>query len=477
MKVAAEGGRPFELAQALGAGGATWLGDGTIVFAPVYSGGLYRISAEGGTAERLTSPNRADGELGHWWPRQLPGDRKVVFTAFRTPVDRSRIGVLDLETRAVRWLVDGGFFGQYVSTGHLLYARGHRLFAVPFDAATATVAGPATAVVDDVLVDQTGGFARVAVSSRGTLAYVTESLGNPPLELVWIDRGGRATSALADRHRFVSVSLSPDGSRAAVTIQGESRDLWVLALERGTLSRLTSGADTEFDPVWSADGSELFYIVDRPPFTLHRIAVGAPDSGRPIWDEPSELDTTGPAVSPDGRTLAFVQSEEVTGNNLYTRPLDGSRPPLAFRAARTEENFASFSPEGSWIVYQSDETGRTEVYVAPFPGPGERFQISADGGREPLWARNGEIFYRRGDELRVVATRRAGRFEFDSPRVLFTFPIIPGGGVTSRTFGVSADGQRILAITTPAASRPRQIEIVTDWAGELERLAPRGGRP
>ena len=475
-KVPAEGGRPFSLGEARGAGGSAWLPDDTIVYAPIYSGGLYRVPAEGGSPERLTTPDHEGGELGHWWPEPLPGGQRVLFTAFRTPVDRSRIGVLDLATREVRWVVDGGFFGRYVSSGHLLYAKGQRLYALPFDPVAATAGGAAVAVVDDVHASQTSGYAQVAVSSRGTLAYVTESLGNPLRELVWIDRTGRAVAATSDLRRFMSASLSPDGRRAALTIQGESRDLWTLSLERGTLSRLTSGEGTEYDPVWTRDGKELLYVVDRPPYELHRIAAGAPDSGRPLWDEPAKLDTNRVAVSPDGRTIAFTRTEEKTGANLYARPIDGSEPPQTIRASRGDERCASFSPDGRFIVYQSDETGRPEVYVEAIPASGERVQVSSDGGSEPLWAGNGEIFYRHDDEVRVVAARRAGRLEFDAPRSLFAFPIAAGGSGELRTFDVTRDGARVLAVTIPAPSRPRRIEIVTGWTGELARLAPRGGR-
>ncbi len=226
MKVAAEGGRPFRIADRRGSSGATWLSDGTIVFAPSYSDGLYRGAVAGGTSERLTTPDSAGGELGHWWPDALPGERQVVFTAFRTPVDKSRIGILDLTTREVKWVVEGGFFARWVSTGHLLYALGQRLYALPFDPAKGVATGPAVAVVDDVLVSQTGGFAMAAVSSRGILAYVSESLGNPLREVVWLDRAGQATPAIGEKRRFLSASLSPDDRQVALTIQGESRDLW-----------------------------------------------------------------------------------------------------------------------------------------------------------------------------------------------------------------------------------------------------------
>jgi len=473
-KVATEGGRPFPLTEAQGAAGCAWLEDGTIIYSPIYSSGLYRIPAEGGTPEQLTTPDRAGGELGHWLADPLPGGRLVLFTAFRTPVDRSRVGVLDLQTHQVRWVVEGGFFGRYVSSGHLLYARGKRLYAMPFDPKTATALGPAVAVLDDVFVSQTGGYAHVAVSSTGTLAYITETLGDPLRELIWLDRTGRESPASTEQRRYLSVSLSPDDQRAALAIQGENQDLWTLALDRGALSRLTSGDATEYGPVWSKDGRELFYVLDRPPYELHRMAAGVPDTGRPLWDEPAVLDTNGIALSPDGRTMAFLRSEEQTGRNLYARPIDGSEPARPIRATRAEEGSVSFSPDGRFVAYQSSETGRLEVYAQSFPGAEERVQLSADGGTDPLWARNGEIFYRRNDEFRVITPRRTGSLDFQEPRTLFSVGLSASNAYETRSFDVTRDGSRILAIRIPPANRSRQIEVITNWTSELPRLAPRG---
>ncbi|MCM2315982.1 MAG: serine/threonine-protein kinase [Thermoanaerobaculia bacterium] len=472
LKIPVEGGRPFPVGDARGAGGATWMPDGAIVFAPIYSDGLFRVSSDGGTPERLSSPDRKAGELGHWWPEPLPGGRRVVFTAFRTPIDRSRIGMLDMETKAIEWIVDGGFFARYIDSGHLLYAKGRRIYALPFDAKSGKATGTAVVVVDDVSVEATNGNATFAVSSLGTLAYVTAAAGDPVRELTWIDRSGRATPATTEQRRYRGVSLSPDGRSAALTILGDSLDAWVLSFERSTLSRLTSGEKTEYDPVFSLDGRELFYVVDTPPFDLFRVGAGAPDSGKQIFEEPATVDTFGVLPSPDGKSVVYVCTIAETGNDIYERPLDGSAPPRAIRASKANELSASFSPDGKWLVYQSDETGRPEIYLEPYPGPGERVQLTADGAQNPRWARNGEIFFRRDDGLWVLAPRAGSTTEFETPKLLFRFPFALGVNEDLAVYDVTADGQRVIASRIPDVLRPRQIEIVTDWLRTLSTAAP-----
>ena len=224
----------------------------------------------------------------------------------------------------------------------------------------------------------------------------------------------------------------------------------------------------------AAQAKLQFYVLDRPPYELHRMAAGVPDTGRPLWDEPAVLDTNGIALSPDGRTMAFLRSEEQTGRNLYARPIDGSEPARPIRATRAEEGSVSFSPDGGFLAYQASESGRLEVYAQSFPGAEERVQLSADGGTDPLWARNGEIFYRRNDEFRVITPRRTGSLDFQEPRTLFSVGLSASNAYETRSFDVTRDGSRILAIRIPPANRSRQIEVITNWTSELPRLAPRG---
>lgn len=161
------------------------------------------------------------------------------------------------------------------------------------------------------------------------------------------------------------------------------------------------------------------------------------------------------------------------GRDLLFRTLDGSAPAQPIQASRSDERNVSFSPDGQWVAYQSNEIGRFESYAQPFAGPGKRIQVSTDGGTDPIWARNGEIFYLHDDELRVVPARPAGRTGFGAPRPLFSYPILPSSTHEAQTFDVTRDGERIIAVAIPEARRPRQLEIVTGWTSTLERLAPR----
>jgi serine/threonine-protein kinase len=474
-KVPAEGGRPFDIADQQGAGGTAWLPSGEMVFAPMYSDGLFVVSTEGGSSRRLTTPDRQGGELGHFWPQALPGAKTVIFTGFRTPVDSSRVRAVSLETGTVHEVVGGGFFGRYVPTGHLLYVKGDRLFAAPFDPKRAVVTGPARSVLEDVYASQTGAFAPVDVSADGTLAYVSASVADAPRELVRVDRNGRVESLSSEPRRFQDLSLSPDGAQLAVTIQGDSLDLWTYALERRTLSRLTSGPGTEFGPVWARDGREIFFVFDRPPFEIHRVPFGSSGNEQPLWKQASEYDTLTGAVANDGRVMAYVVVEPRTGRNIWVRPVDGSEPARAFRATRAEEDYPSFSPDGRWLAYQSDETGRPEVYVEAFPGPGERHQVSADGGEQPLWERGtGALFYRHHDEVRSVRTRTGASLAFEPSGSPFALPSHLQATNSGRSFAVAPDGERILLIRVP--DPPRRIEVVTDWLEELKRLVPSGAR-
>jgi Tol biopolymer transport system component len=267
------------------------------------------------------------------------------------------------------------------------------------------------------------------------------------------------------------VHLAPDGRSLVTAILGDNLDLWTYSLERRILSRLTTGIRTEFAPFWTRDGDSVLFALDRPPFEIYRMGLGASREASALWT--AEEDTIPTGLSADGRLLVYTLTEPDTGRNVWVAPIEGGEDHRPFRATRDEELYGSFSPDGRWLTYQSDETGRWEIYVQAYPGPGERFQISPDGGYEPLWAHgSGEIFYRHGDEMRVVRTRTGPPFEFDAPQTLFELSI-DQGNVNVRNYDVTPDGKRILAIRIPNEYAPRRIDLITNWLEELERLVPK----
>ncbi|MEJ2503582.1 MAG: protein kinase, partial [Gemmatimonadota bacterium] len=262
------GGRPVTLDPEDGWSGGDWFDDGTIVYSRSYRSGLWRLTP-GGEPERLSEPS--GNELAHWWPQRLPDGEHILFTAFGTPIEESRLAVLSVETGERKDVLGGAVHGRYVKTGHLLFARGEAIYAVPFDLASLEVRGEPTLVVDDVAMEHASGLAAYDVSEDGTLVYVPASEANAPADLVWVDREGRETPVVTEPGRYENPALSPDGRSLAVTISGsgQAADLWVLDLERETRFHLADGGGIEFQPVWTLDGRRVIYGSERPVFDLY----------------------------------------------------------------------------------------------------------------------------------------------------------------------------------------------------------------
>ena len=467
-KVPIEGGVPTELAEAAW-GHGTWGPDGTIIYTPSYNTGLWRVSDRGGAPEELTSPEATEETLGHWWPQALPDGKTVFFTAFTTPAERSRIVALSLETMQQKTVMEGGSFGRHVPTGHLVYARRNTLVAVPFDLARLEPTAAPVPVLQDVPLDPSNGHSQFGFSHDGSLAYVPASVLTAERELVWVDRNGAIEPVTDVRHPYAHPRLSPDGSRAALTIRGSNRDLWIHELGRGTLTRLTFDPTSDQRPIWTPDGTKLLYMSDRPVFDL----FWKPSDGSAEEESllTSDYDKYPMSVSPDGKALVFLVSHPETRDDIWLLPLDGEKTPQALVRTQFVEQSAALSPNGRWLAYESDESGRFDVYVQAFPGLGGKRQISTDGGRGPLWARSGrELFYRNGDQMMAVPITTQSGFSAGEPRLLFEGRFEP----PSRTpnYDVSLDGQRFLMIRTPPESAPRRLNVILNWFEELERLAP-----
>ncbi len=473
-KVLVEGGPPVDLGVSDWAGGS-WGRNGKLVYSRSYNTGLWIVSEGGGDERMLTTPDTAESELGHWWPQILPDGDHVLFTAYRVPIEQATIEVVSIKTGQRKVLLKGGVFGFYVPTGHLLYAVGETIRAVPFDLKRLAVTGPGLPVVDSVAMNLTDGAAAFDVSENGTLAYMPMTSYSAETRVVMVDRKGHETLALPSSDRYGDPRLSRDGSRIAVDIRSANSagDVWVFQVGRsGGGTRLTSEGGRDFGAEWTADGKELIYSSEHPFYDLYRRVADASRPAEPL--QTGGYDRYIGSVSEDGRLLVFTLSTS-GGTELWTVNLQGKPEPTRYFSNGFNLAHPAFSPDGRWMAYDSDESGHVEVYVQSFPDPnGRRWKISSAEGSEPMWTRGGrELVYRKGDTVMAVLTDlQNGRS--GPPSMLFAGPYPDNPGWTRpRSYDVSRDGERFLMIKLPTGQPRPRITVVLNWFDELRAKVPR----
>jgi eukaryotic-like serine/threonine-protein kinase len=453
--------------------GAAWADDGTIVFASSSSAGLFTVSDQGGEPKPLTTLDRNGNEMSHRWPHFLPGGRAVLFTVKSTSLesfDDAQIVVRSLDTGAQHPVAQGGS-AQYVPTGHLVYARAGALYAVKFDATRLGVIGAPVKVAEAVITHPNSGGAQFAISETGTLVYAAGDSRTAERPLLWVDRSGSARPVTDRQASFWWPRISPDGRRIAVDIDAAFSKIWVVDVERGTFTRASQLAGNHERAEWRPDGTHVTFGADPTGSGAYRLFSDRVDgSGTAALllesaQSPSPLDW-----SPDGQWLLYRQTGADTGHDLWVYSARDRRS-TPFLQSPAEESSAVFSPDGRWVAYVSDESGRSEVYVRPFPGPGTRTPISINGGTVPLWSRDGrELFFASGDTLFTVPVSLGTPFTSGVVRRLFSGPY--GFDDVYRNYDVAPDGQRFVMPRSRMDSAPRQLELVLNWFDELNRLAP-----
>jgi serine/threonine-protein kinase len=496
-KVPVTGGAVVTLAEAPQPRGVSWAEDGTIVFAPHYRRGLMRVSSLGGELQPVTT--LTEGEITHRFPQVLPGGVGILYTASTELMigRRSTLVVQPLPSGERTIVQRGGYFGRYSSSGHIVYMQDDTLLAMPFDLGRLKVTGPSARTIDGIQSDVGRGSAQLALSQTGTMAYIPGRNRYDARPIAWMDRNGTLTTLRAEAADWYNAEFSPDGRRIAVDIRdGDQTDIWVHDWSRGSLNRITSGAMNEEFPVWTPDGARLVYrsfksSTDPYGNTISwKRADGAGDAQVLIHSTAALLPGS---WHPNKKLLAYVATMPGTGEDVMILPVEGDEvggwkpgKPVAFVSTAARERAPTFSPDGRWLAYTSNESGHDEVYVRPFPGPGTRVMVSSGGGHSLSWsrARHEIVFtaealdYAQAVDYTQVLMVARYRVEHDSFLVDKPRPWAERGArvrqvLGSRMYALHPDGVRV-AIAPPSEGEmvaPTHLTFVLNLFDELRRTA------
>jgi serine/threonine-protein kinase len=482
-KVGINGG-PAELVARLDSAerGATWVADGTIIFATqATTTGLQRVSADGGTPAVLTRPDLARGEAGHLWPEWLPGEQAVLYTVTPPtgrPIETASIAVLDLRHGRMTILLQGGYHAQYVASGHLVYAvAAGTLRAVGFDARRLIVVGPPTTVAPQVRTTLAGAVEAV-LARDGTLVYVPRDAGSAlsftsARTLVWVDRQGHETAIAAPPRAYFTPRVSPDGTRVAVgAVVDQNYSIWLWDLARANLTPLTLDPALNALPVWTPDSRRVVFTSNRSGvMNLYSQAADGTGAVERLTESLNIQRVS--AVSPD-HTVVFTETSPKTGEDVMAVPLDGTHQVTPLVQTTFSERNGIVSPDGRWLAYEADDSGPFQINVRPFPNvESGHWRVSV--GTQPLWARGGqELFYVAPDgALMSVAVAGGPAWSAGAPTKVFEGRYVGGtDGPFPRNYDIAADGKRFLMIKasgSDATGAPPQIVVVQHFDQELKQ--------
>ena len=470
--------------------GASWGPNNTIVFAPRQSGEIFEVSSDGGEPKAITS--LGEGEYGHRLPQVLPDGESLLFTVMtrQRGWDDAAVVVQSIRSGERRVLVENAADGRYVPSGHLAFLRQGTLLALSMGPQRLEVSGGAVGILDGVWQAVNAGNTRNdtgagqwSFSASGSLAYIPGGIF-PDREraLVWLDRDG-VVEPLPDVEtgKYSCTRISPDGRHAAIVRGvGTTRDVWILDLGTAAWNRLT--VEQGHHPAWTPDGARVVFSSNRSGRnqTYWMPADGSGSEERFATSEPPN--TLPSSWSPDGEVLLALSSPSAGERDIWTLGSDGEA--LPFIESPYEETYPAFSPDGRWVAYRSEISGKRELYVTPFPGPGPRIPISSGHGgawsASPAWSRDGsELFYVTDAgsgivALKVVDVEASQDFTAVHTRTLFEIDNY-SQTIPLRNYDVTADGQRFLMIQHVARQRETvtAIHFVQNWFQELERLVPK----
>jgi eukaryotic-like serine/threonine-protein kinase len=472
-KIALAGGEPVavgDFGEDGGSSSMSWASSDSILFSSGPAIGIWRIPASGGKSSLVTT--LGPGELEHRYPQLLPGGKLILYSTTLSGSEDSKVVVESLETGQRRFIAAGT--GARYTSGYLAYVHAGTMLVSPFALTRLEVTGSPTVALQGVRMTSRG-LAQIAYSQAGSMAYLPANGSAGPDTLVWVDRSGAEQKTAVSASAIRAPRVAPDLRRAAYALrvsagqESNQTDTWVYDLVRDAPSRLTFDGRSMFSS-WSPDGTRLAYNSrqdDRPGLRVKTYGGSGADKRLE-----TNADTNFPfSWSPDGKFIAGV-SVDKTGNHVWVYGVDDPSTSRAFIDTSLREGGPTFSHDGRWIAYVSLKSRRSEIYMRPFPGPGEEWTISTEGGNEPVWARKtGQLFYRHGDAMMAVDITTAPVVVVGKPRKLFERPYNRSTAFW-QNYDVSPDGQRFLmvkGIPQPSATR---INVVLDWADQLKRLAP-----
>jgi serine/threonine protein kinase/Tol biopolymer transport system component len=469
-KVEVNGGQPQDVCDAPSFATGAWSPRGTILVG-TFGKGMQQVSEKGGALSLLTPLDTSREEMSQLWPRFLPDGRQFLYLSASRKEGRGGIYAGSLDSREVKRITDGDSNADYTRSGHLVVVRDGHLTAQAFDTGRLQVTGDAFPLTEEIWWSNIGGGALFSISNNGTLALASPGIQRS--QLVWYDREGRRLGALGSPGEHIHLDLSPDGSRVAFERLEPSTgngQIWLLDLRREITSRFSLVPSFELSPCWSSDGKRIAFSSSRSGLGTALYLKSAMSAGEdeplPSSGLPMEVPTD---WTPDGRYVLFEARSMKTGEDLWALPLGGDRKPFPLLQTPFDESQGRLSPDGRWLAYVSNESGRQEVYVGPFPTAGEKWQVSAAGGMQPRWRRDGrELFYIAADrKLAAVAIKPGTSFEAAAPVALFE--LRPVRYFDRMDYAVTADGQRFLVNTLVDEARPARITVVTNWKPEAKR--------
>ncbi|MBI2682145.1 MAG: protein kinase [Acidobacteriales bacterium] len=465
-RIAVNGGAPEVICDADDVRGGTWGTKDVILFAPSRFSPIYSVPANGGTPTPVTELGTS---LSHRWPHFLPDGDHFLFLS--TPTGSastdSRVMLGSVKDKTQKIILDSPFNVEF-SAGNLFFVRDGTLNAQPFDFKTGTISGEAVPIANGIQVDSLYSHALFSISSSGMLVFAPGSVSGLA-QLTWYDRKGKELGFLGEGGLFIEIAISADDSKvAAVEFKRSNIDLWIYELARGVHTRLTTVGANRY-PIWSPDGNFLVYgsSNQNKALRIFRKAVNGDSPPEQIADLKEGLIPT--SWSHDGRFIAFTNSTpfEDSKQDILTMSMEGDHKLTPFMRTPFNERAARFSPDGKWVAYSSDESGRYEVYQAPFPGGGRKWQVSNAGGSQPLWSKNGtELYYFAPDNtIMAVSVSSAGAEpRFGVPTALFK---APPRNFNVSIYDVTRDGKFLISSAPDESTAP--LTLISNWPTLLQK--------